>query len=207
MLTVRDPADEFGEPAVIRTLLAIDGALVRGALSFVLAAEDDISVVAEVARGDVVTWTIRSRRPDVAVVDLDLVEGLPATGCCPLLVLAEPRRAGSLYRTLTPSRTVGVLGSDVPPHRVVDGIRRLSRGEPVVDADLVLAALHRENPLTAREAQILDLTAGGAPVAEVAGSLGLAPGTVRNHLGRIIRKTGGRTRVEAVQVARDAGWI
>ncbi|WP_239099246.1 response regulator transcription factor [Micromonospora andamanensis] len=197
----------LGEPTVIRTLLAIDGALVRGALSLVLAAEDDISVVAEVDRGDVVTWTIRTRRPDVAVVDLDLVEGLPVAGTCPLLVLAEPRRAGSLHTMLTPSRTVGILGSDVPPQRVVDGIRRLSRGQPVVDPELVLAALHRDSPLTPREAQILGLTAGGAPVAEVAGTLGLAPGTVRNHLGRIIRKAGARTRVEAVQVARDAGWI
>ncbi|GAB3839466.1 hypothetical protein GCM10029963_06760 [Micromonospora andamanensis] len=92
----------LGEPTVIRTLLAIDGALVRGALSLVLAAEDDISVVAEVDRGDVVTWTIRTRRPDVAVVDLDLVEGLPVAGACPLLVLAEPRRAGSLHTMLTP---------------------------------------------------------------------------------------------------------
>ncbi|GIJ23700.1 response regulator transcription factor [Micromonospora lutea] len=192
---------------MIRTLLALDGALVRGALSLVLAAEDDISVVAEVDRGDAVTWTIRTRRPDVAVVDLDLVEGLPVADACPLLVLAEPRRAGSLPTRLTPSRTVGILGSDVAPQRVVDGIRRLSRGEPVVDADLVLAALSRDSPLTPREEQILDLTAGGAPVAEVAGSLGLAPGTVRNHLARIIRKAKARTRVEAVRVAREAGWI
>lgn len=197
----------LGESTVIRTLLALDGALVRGALSLVLAAEDDINVVAEVDRGDVVKRTILARRPDVAVVDLDLVEGLPVAGTCPLLVLAAPRRAGILHTMLTPSRTVGILGSDVPPHRVVDGIRRLSRGEPVVDAELVMAALHRDSPLTARETQILDLTAGGAPVAEVAGSLGLAPGTVRNHLGRIIRKAGARTRVEAVRMARDAGWI
>jgi two-component system, NarL family, response regulator DesR len=192
---------------VIRTLLALDGALVRGALSLVLAAEDDISVVAEVDRGDVVKSTILARSPDVAVVDLALAEGLPAAGTCPLLVLAEPRRAGNLHRMLTPSRAVGILGSDVPPQRVVDGIRRLSRGEAVVDAELVMAALSRDSPLTVRETQILDLTANGAPVAEVAGSLGLAPGTVRNHLGRIIRKAGARTRVEAVQVARDAGWI
>ncbi|SCL36107.1 two-component system, NarL family, response regulator DesR [Micromonospora nigra] len=192
---------------MIRTLLALDGALVRGALSLVLAAEDDISVVAEVDRGDVVQSTIRLRRPDVAVVDLGLVEDLPVAGTCPLLVLAEPRRARNLHTVFTPSRAVGILGSDVPPQRVVDGVRRLSRGEPVVDAELVMAALHRDSPLTPRETEILDLTAGGAPVTEVAGSLGLAPGTVRNHLGRIIRKAGARTRVEAVRVARDAGWI
>ncbi|MGN9768501.1 response regulator transcription factor [Micromonospora sp. SD12] len=192
---------------VIRTLLALDGALVRGALSLVLAAEADISVVAELDRGDALPPAVRTRRPDVAVVDLDLIGETGMAGQCPLLVLADRRRARSLHRVFVPGRTVGILGSDVSPHRVVDGIRRLARRESVVDADLVMAALSRDSPLTSRETEILDLTAAGAPVVEVARTLGLAPGTVRNHLGRIARKAGARTRVEAVRVAREAGWI
>ncbi|MFG3706393.1 response regulator transcription factor [Micromonospora sp. NPDC047670] len=192
---------------MIRTLLALDGALVRGALSLVLAAEEDISVVAELDRGDALPQAVRAQRPDVAVVDLDLVGGNGMAGQCPLLVLADRRRARSLHRVLAPGRTVGVLGSDVSPQRVVDGIRRLARRESVIDADLVMAALTRDSPLTSRETQILDLTAAGAPVVEVARALGLAAGTVRNHLGRIARKAGARTRVEAVRVAREAGWI
>ncbi|MEH1100113.1 response regulator transcription factor [Micromonospora sp. CPCC 205561] len=192
---------------VIRTLLALDGALVRGALSLVLAAEADISVVAALDRGDALPPAVRAQRPDVAVVDLDILDEEGAAGQCPLLVLADRRRAGRLHRFFVPGRTVGILGSDVPPQRVVDGIRRLARHESVVDADLVMAALSRDSPLTSRETEILDLTAAGAPVVEVARALGLAPGTVRNHLGRIARKAGARTRVEAVRVARDAGWI
>lgn len=192
---------------MIRTLLALDGALVRGALSLVIAAEEDISVVAELDRGDDLPPVVHAQRPDVAVVDLDLVAGARAVGQCPLLVLADRRRAGSLHRVLVPGRTVGILGSDVAPQRVVDGIRRLARRESVVDADLVLAALTVDSPLTTRETEILDLTAAGAPVVEVARALGLAPGTVRNHLRRITRKAGARTRVEAVRVAREAGWI
>ncbi|MEH0971652.1 response regulator transcription factor [Micromonospora sp. CPCC 205546] len=192
---------------VIRTLLALDGALVRGALSLVLAAEADISVVAELDRGDALPPAVRTRRPDVAVVDLDLIGDTGVPGQCPLLVLADRRRACSLHRVFAPGRTVGILGSDVSPHRVLDGIRRLARRESVVDADLVMAALSRDSPLTSRETEILDLTAAGAPVVEVARALGLAPGTVRNHLGRIARKAGARTRVEAVRVAREAGWI
>ncbi|MEU4381850.1 response regulator transcription factor [Micromonospora echinofusca] len=192
---------------MIRTLLALDGALVRGALSLVLAAEADISVVAELDRGDALPPAVRTQRPDVAVVDLDLIGETGVAGRCPLLVLADRRRARSLHRVFVPGRTVGILGSDVSPHRVVDGIRRLARSESVVDADLVMAALSRDSPLTSRETEILDLTAAGAPVVEVARALGLAPGTVRNHLGRIARKAGARTRVEAVRVAREAGWI
>jgi two-component system response regulator DesR len=192
---------------VIRALLALDGALVRGALSLVLAAEEDISVVAELDRGDALPQAVRAQRPDVAVVDLDLVGGNGMAGQCPLLVLADRRRARRLHRVLTPGRTVGILGNDVAPQRVVDGIRRLARQESVIDADLVMAALARDSPLTSRETEILDLTAAGAPVVEVARALGLAAGTVRNHLGRITRKAGARTRVEAVRVAREAGWI
>ncbi|GAA2708102.1 response regulator transcription factor [Micromonospora olivasterospora] len=193
---------------VIRTLLALDGALVRGALSLVLAAEEDIHVVAEVGRGDAVDQAVDARRPDVAVVDLDLIAGGTATaGRCPLLVLADRRHARGLRGLLTPGRTVGILGTEVPPQRVVDGIRRLARREAVVDADLVMAALATDNPLTDRETEVLRLTAEGAPVDEVAGSLRLSSGTVRNHLRRIARKTGARTRVEAVRVARDSGWI
>ncbi|MER7416995.1 response regulator transcription factor [Micromonospora peucetia] len=192
---------------MIRTLLALDGALVRGALSLVLAAEVDISVVAELDRGDALPPAVRAQRPDVAVVDLDLIGEAGVAGQCPLLVLADRRRARSLHRVFVPGRPVGILGSDVSPHRVLDGIRRLARLESVVDADLVMAALTRYSPLTSRETEILDLTAAGAPVVEVARALGLAPGTVRNHLGRITRKAGARTRVEAVRVAREAGWI
>ncbi|MGS2616464.1 response regulator transcription factor [Micromonospora sp. LZ34] len=199
---------------MIRTLLALDGALVRGAMTLVLDAEDDIRVVAELDRGDAVGPALWAQLPDVAVVDLDLVDAAVATAAnpCPLLVLTDPRRARGLGDMLSTGRTVGVLGNNVPPQAVVDGVRRLSRGEPVVDADLVVAALDVDphpvgSPLTARETEVLMLTAAGSPVAEVAASLGLAPGTVRNHLTRITRKCGARTRVEAVRVARDAGWI
>ncbi len=192
---------------MIRTLLALDGALVRGALSLVLTAEADISVVAEVDREDGLARLIRARRPDVAVIDLDLVGTANVAGWCPLLVLVDQRRARRMHRVLVPGRPLGILGRDVAPHRVLDGVRRLSRGESVIDVDLVMAALTRGSPLTSRETQILDLTAAGAPVAEVARALGLAPGTVRNHLGRITRKVGARTRVEAVRVAHEAGWI
>ncbi|MFG1837043.1 response regulator transcription factor [Micromonospora sp. NPDC049175] len=194
---------------MIRTLLALDGALVLGALSFVLAAEDDIHVVAKVDRGDAVSAAVRAQRPDVVVADLDVVEAVEPSrlGRCPVLVLAHPQRARRLRGMFCPTRTVGILRSDAAPQRVIDGIRRLARREPVVDADLVVAALRSDGPLTSRETEVLKLTAAGAPVAEVAASLGLTRGTVRNHLGRIARKVGARTRVEAVRMAGEAGWI
>lgn len=194
---------------MIRTLLALDGALIRGALALVLAAEQDIHVVAEVDRGDALDPAIWTQLPDVAVIDADLLDGENPSmvGPCPLLVLADRRRPRGLYDMLCARRTVGILGNDVAPQRVVDGVRRLARGEPVVDAELVVAALTSTGPLTGREADVLEMAATGSPVLEIASRLSLSPGTVRNHLGRIKRKTGARTRIEAVRVAQDAGWI
>jgi two-component system response regulator DesR len=200
---------------LIRTLLALDGALIRGAMAFVLSTQEDIDVIAQLDRDDRIAPAIRSTRPDVAVIDLaryDVDEPPDQVGCaeppCPVLVLAAPRQSRALGHALRAQwRTVGFLGNDVAPERVVEGVRRLSRGEPVVDADLVVAALDTRSPLTNRESEVLEIAAEGLPVAEIADRLALSPGTVRNHLARIAGKAGARTRIDTVRIARDKGWI
>ena len=54
---------------------------------------------------------------------------------------------------------------------------------------------------------MLDVAAEGLPVREIAQKLGVSPGTVRNHLSHVMAKTGARTRLEAVRLARESGWI
>jgi two-component system response regulator DesR len=202
---------------VIRTLLAMPGGLLRGALHFVLSTKDDIDVVAEQDNLVDMLAAAERARPDVTVLDLDL-PGVDAAAIarhrlfdparCRLLVLVDPRRPGAVHAGVAgrPAR-VGFLAHSVPPDRVVDGIRRLYRGEPVLDPDLVVAALRSKNPLTAQEVRVLQAAALGAPVKEIARKLGLSPGTVRNYLSRIIAKTGARTRIEAIHIARQAGWF
>jgi two-component system response regulator DesR len=90
---------------------------------------------------------------------------------------------------------------------VVEAVRRIARDEPVTDPQLVVAALCHRNPLTTREIDVLRTVAAGGPLREVAVDLGLSPGTVRNHLSRIIAKTGARTRIEALRMAENGGWI
>lgn len=200
---------------MIRTLLALDGALIRGAMAFVLSTQEDIDVIAELDRCDRIAPAIRATRPDVAVIDLARYhahEPPDHAACaeppCPVLVLAEPRQSRALGHALrTRQHALGFLGNDVAPERVVEGVRRLSRGEPVVDADLVVAALNTRSPLTKRESEVLEIAAEGLPVTEIAHRLTLSPGTVRNHLARIAGKVGARTRIETVRIARAEGWI
>jgi two-component system response regulator DesR len=204
---------------VIRTLLAISGGLLRGSLRFVLSAEPDIDVIAEVETLDGMADVIRGDPPDVAVFDFDglgLGPGADVTAAVReahadladsrVLLLVDPRRPG-IGGQLTGAPTVAFLAHTAPPERVVDAVRRLANGESVVDADLVVAALHASTPLTTKELRVLEVAALGMPVKDIAKNLSLSPGTVRNHLSRIIAKTGARNRIEAIYIARQAGWI
>ncbi|MGK5445689.1 response regulator transcription factor [Micromonospora sp. URMC 105] len=208
---------------MIRTLLALRGALVRGALAQLLDAEDGIDVVGEADTADELRSALRSERPDVAVVDGDMVTveqlsdlastdpvGCPDDGRAGrLLVLVEQRRAARLGPVLAEHcRRIGFLSHDVAPGRIADGVRQLAQGQVVLDPDLVVAALEvADSPLTPREREVLDVVAEGHPVRDIAERLVLSAGTVRNHLSRIMAKTGARTRLEAVRIARESGWI
>ncbi len=202
---------------MIRTLLAMHRGLLRGALRFVLSKQDDIEVIAEWDNLDDVLASVRAERPDVTVLDLDVigesgnvtprdVQGkMPG---CKVLVLVNPRRSSLVQAELAEvAPDIGFLAQTVSPDRLVDGVRRLARDQPVLDADLVVAALRAKGPLTARERRVLEVAAEGAPVKEIAARLALSPGTVRNHLSRIIAKTGARTRIEAIRIAGERGWL
>ncbi|MGH3185804.1 MAG: response regulator transcription factor [Streptosporangiaceae bacterium] len=63
------------------------------------------------------------------------------------------------------------------------------------------------NPLTPRERVVLEASAGGGTIAEIARQLHLSEGTVRNYLSACIQKTGARNRAEALRIASDRGWL
>jgi two-component system response regulator DesR len=78
----------------------------------------------------------------------------------------------------------------------------------VFDPKLAVAALETaENPLSAREAEVLDRFAAGLSAAEIAAELYLSYGTVRNYLASAVTKLGARNRVDAARIAREAGWL
>src|SRR5206468_12921339 len=106
------------------------------------------------------------------------------------------------------ARVSGFLVKDAPAGRLTESIRRVARGERVIDADLASAAIeYGDNPMTERERHLMRVLAEGATVSEVAARLCLSPGTVRNYLSTIMCKIGARNRVDAVRIAREVGWI
>ena len=81
-------------------------------------------------------------------------------------------------------------------------------GELVVDPGLAAAALAEgANPLTAREREVLAGAREHGTVAELAGALHLSAGTTRNHLSTIMGKLGARSRIDAIRVAEEKGWL
>ncbi len=201
---------------MIRVLVAEDMRILRDTLVALLRLEDDIEVVAEVADGRAIVPTALDKRPDVAVVDIDLpgTDGLTAAAelherCpgCQVLILTVLGKPGNLRRALA-AHVAGFLPKDTPAAELVAAVRRVVAGERVIDPQLVLKALEiQDNPLSPRETEVLRRFAAGAGPAEIAATMFLSYGTVRNYLASAVTKLGARNRVDAIRIAADAGWL
>jgi two-component system response regulator DesR len=201
---------------VIRVLIAEDMHMIRSALVALLSLEEDMEVVAELERGDEVLATALRVRPDVAVLDIDMpgLDGLSAAEQlserlpdCRTLVLTGLSQPGNLLRALK-VHVKGFIVKDAPAQTLTDGIRRIARGERVIDPELVAAALETgSSPLTARETEVLRAAATGIRTAQIATQLSLSQTTVRNYLSNAISKVGGHNRIDAIRISRDAGWL
>jgi two-component system response regulator DesR len=200
----------------IRLLLADDQTLVRTALAALLDLEDDFEVVAQVGRGDEVVQAALTTTPDVALLDIEMpgMDGLAAAAAlghalasCRVIMLTAFGRPGYLRRAME-AGTLGFVVKDAPAEQLADAVRRVARGERVVDPALAAATLAGgASPLTGRERDVLVAARDGATVADIAGKLFLSEGTVRNYLSAAIAKAGARNRVEAVRIADERGWL
>jgi two-component system, NarL family, response regulator DesR len=201
---------------VIRILIADDQHLVRGALTALLSLEPDLEVVAEVARGDEVVQAARTSGAEVALLDVEMpgLDGIAATAAlraavpgCRVLVLTTFGRPGYLRRAMEAGAS-GFLVKDAPADKLADAVRRVHAGLRVLDPALAAESLAvGANPLTPREREVLGAARKGATVADIARSVHLSEGTVRNHLSSAIGKTSTRTRAEAALVAQENGWL
>jgi two-component system response regulator DesR len=201
---------------VIRLLLADDQALVRGALAALLDLEGDLKVVAEVSRGDEVAPAAVEHEVDVALLDIEMpgADGIAATAAvraarpsCRVLIVTTFGRPGYLRRAMEAGAS-GFVVKDTPARQLADAVRRVHGGLRVIDPALAEESLvSGASPLTARETEVLRAARGGDTVADLAATLHLSEGTVRNHLSAAIGKTGAANRSEAAQIATSLGWL
>ena len=147
---------------MIRVLLAEDQSMVRGALAALLDLEPDITVAAQVSRGDEVLGAARAADVDVALLDiempgmdglsaaLELRSGLPR---CRVLIVTTFGRPGYLRRAMEAGAS-GFLLKDAPARDLAVAIRRAVAGHRIVDPTLALEALSEGDPLSEREREI-----------------------------------------------------
>ena len=201
----------------LKILLAEDVHMIRGALVALLQLQPDFDIVVELARGDKILSAALTHRPQVAIIDVDLpgLDGLSAARqlhdqvpSCRTLILTGIERPGMLQRCLE-AGVAGFILKGSPPASLAAAVRDVAAGRWVVDSQIALAALNERefSPLSPREAEILTETAHGHSASEIASMLHLSIGTIRNNLTAITAKLNARTRVDAVRIARDAGWI
>jgi two-component system response regulator NreC len=213
---------------MIRVLLVDDHAVLRAGLRVLLEAEPDIRVVGEAASGEEGVRKAEALRPDVVVMDLSMprMGGLEATRRITaaglpvrVLVLTVDAEADSLMPVLE-AGAAGYVTKDAPDGELTRAIRTVDRGDPYLPpgAVRVLAdSLRAGRPpgppgdrlslLSARERDVLALTAGGFSSAEIGGRLGLSHKTVDTYRQRLMGKLGLHRRSEVVHFALDHGLL
>ena len=219
----------------IRVLVADDQAMIRGALAGLLNLEHDIEVVAQAADGVQVLEELTrlerqnapldaiptsSARPDsavdVAIIDIEMphMDGITTTEAIrtrfpqvSVLIVTTFGRPGYLQRALDAGAT-GFMVKNAPVEALAEGVRTVAAGGRAIDQSLAVEALSSgSSSLTPREADVLREVERGGTISDIADTLGLSQGTVRNHVSSAMLKMEARTRAEAASLARAAGWL
>jgi DNA-binding NarL/FixJ family response regulator len=213
----------------IRVLLADDDALVRSALSMMLAGTDDIRVVAEVADGDEVAAAVDAYKPDLVLMDIRMprMDGLAATEQLrgrdeppSVIVLTTFDADDHVLRALRAGAS-GFLLKDTPPPEILKAVRLVAAGEamlsPTVTRRLLehladggadarrTAALGLLERLTDREREVAVAIGAGKSNAEIASELYMSVATVKAHVSRLLTKLELNNRVQIALLAHDAG--
>ena len=200
---------------MIRVLLAEEQAMVRGALSALLAMESDIEVLGAAADGEEAWRELQRLKPDVLVTDIEMpgLTGLELAQriqrhALPVkvVIVTTFARAGFLRRALD-AGVCGYLLKDAPAEDLAEALRKVQRGGRVIDPQLAIEAWSEADPLNDRERQVLRLAGEGLSAGEIAARLHLSQGTVRNYLSEAIGKLGVGNRIEAYRMARQKGWL
>lgn len=200
----------------IRVALAEDQAMIRGALAALLEIEGDIEIVGQAANGPEALELAERVRPQVFLLDIEMPgmtglevaaeihrRGLPIR----VAILTTFARSGYLRRALEAGVT-GYLLKEAPASQLAKAIRTIHAGGRSIDPELAAEAwASSPDPLTDRERQVLRLAGEGQTSAEIAASLHLSEGTVRNYLSEAMGKLGATNRTDAARLARMQGWL
>ncbi|BBL79007.1 DNA-binding response regulator [Rubrobacter xylanophilus] len=209
----------------VRVMIVEDQALMREGLRTLLDLEEGVEVVGEAADGVEALERLPGARPEVVLVDvrmprmdgIELIERLrrehPEVAA---IILTTFDDDDYVFRGLRAGAR-GYILKDTPSEELAAAIEKVHRGEAVLDGPITLKVISElgrlskepagPGPLSEREMEVLRLVASGASNREIARSLYITEGTVKNHISSILRKLGFRDRTQAALYAVERGWM
>jgi DNA-binding NarL/FixJ family response regulator len=213
---------------VIRVCVVDDQTLVRQGIRTLLGFVEGIEVVGEADGGRAALALLPGLRPDVLLLDLRMpdldgvgvLRELRAAGDPPPAIVLTTFDDDALFLEAIRAGARGFLLKDISLERLAEAIRVVAAGgtliQPAVtervlraalDAGCEFPSLDPPDPLTEREIEVLRLLTGGYNNREIADGLGVAEGTVKNHISSILSKLGVRDRTRAVLKGLEMGLL
>jgi len=200
-----------------RVLIADDHSIIRAGLRALLSSQTDLAVVGEASNGHEAIALWQETKPDVGLFDMRMptLDGVDALR---RIREQQPQAAvimlTTLAREVDVERAIGVgargyLLKDAAMTEIVACIHSVRNGEAREFGRMKSRLSNRDapEPLTPREAEVLEGIARGRSNRSVAETLGIGEGTVKTHLKRIYGKLYARNRTEAIVVARRKGLL
>lgn len=196
--------------------IAEDQEMLNSALSAILNLEDDFTVIGNATDGQTALKEIVSLKPDVAILDIEMPQmtGLEVANELRLtkqnlkIVILTTFARKTYFELAVAAQVNAYLLKDGPTDKLVDSIHKILDGQTIYDSNLVSTILTAvKNPLTPQELKIMKEFSQGKSTQEIADSVFLSNGTVRNYISSILSKTGTHSRIEALNVAKKNGWI
>ncbi|NEC07879.1 response regulator transcription factor [Streptomyces sp. SID7909] len=220
--------------APVRLLIIDDDPLVRAGLTLMLGGADDIDIVGEGADGSEAEALVDRLRPDVVLMDIRMpvMDGLTATEAlrarpdAPEIVVLTTFHADEQVLRAIRAGAAGFVLKDTPPARIVESVRRVAAGDPVLSpavtrqlmaraagsgqeerVDRAARARERIALLADREREVAVAVGRGRSNAEIAATLYLSVATVKTQVSRILAKFGFNNRVQIALLVHDAGLL
>ena len=215
----------------IRILLVDDQALFREGLATLLGLNPALEIVGEAEEGEAAVAACARLKPDVVLMDLRMprLGGVAATS---RIVAAQPSVRVLVLTTFEEDEEVfaairagaaGYLLKAAPSEKLVEAIRAVAAGESVLQPSVTAKLMAEFNrlatrterravqplaePLSGRELSVLQCLCDGLSNKEIAARLGIAEGTVKNHMTNVLGKLGVLDRTQAALRARELGLI
>lgn len=198
----------------MKLLVAEDQSMLRDALCQLLLMEDDVDEILQAGDGVQAIGMLQVENVDVAILDvempkksgLDVLEWIREHKDLKVIIVTTFKRVGYFERAVKAGVDAYVL-KDRSTSDLMSTIHTVLAGKKEYSPELMESMISQDNPLSPQEKRILQLISLGKSNQDIADTLYLSNGTVRNYTSSIFNKLSANNRVEAARIGKDKGWL